>query len=178
MNNSGEYGIPVIDESKTNFEWLMENDKDALLYFLECDDCCGTCLARRYCSNAGNHSMRWLIAPHDDAYSKVQSKTEPSMSEQAGSSSDEHDSREKLEADVRELMRKTFGNGFIEGFKRHDMYTAMINLLDRQAAITALEYMDKISELCAAEDEDRAKYELIIAKLQAKVDELERKRDA
>lgn len=89
----------------TNYEWLLQM--------------------------GGEERQAWFDAEHVDAHSKAQSKTGQNLSEQSESLSDEADSREKLEADVRKwcamMGMQPYQLDFVYGW------------LDRQAAITANE---------------------------------------
>lgn len=106
-------------------------------------------------------------APHVDAHSKAQSKTEPILSEQSESLNDESDSREKLEEDVRKFANVYYTSNLL-------VYDKVIELLDRQAAITRAE---ESHGWRMAASGPIYEYRQERDRLQAKLDEMESERD-
>ena len=114
----------------------------------------------------------------DGAHLKAQSKTEPNLCEQSESSSDEADSREKLEADLKTHLYE-FGGYCFSSREGHagnvdTFFDDFVFLLDRQAAITERECIGDAGKasLMGVVAHERECYEKRIAELQAKVDEL------
>ena len=156
-------GSSKVRAGSSNLEWLVENDRDFATdwmskasYCSHCafwDDCDGSMGSEDPKCIRGNRE--WLLAPHSDplsdsessqracessqrepesAHSKTQSKTEPKLTEQPESLSDEADTREKLEVDVNAAL---YGASMADdGYIPLEM---AIGWLDRQAAITANE---------------------------------------
>lgn len=112
-------------------------------------------------------------------HSKAQSKTEPDMSEQSELLSDEVDSREKLEADVRKnysytvttLMYPPSANKSTDMLKAVPVDT-VIGWLDRQAAIIEREWQESNDRLIDTMRTTSEQYREKIAELQTRVDEL------
>ena len=152
----------------SNLEWLFEHDRDfsgtviaaAQIRRLYPDDC-----------ETPQHVGEWLMAPHEDEGDES-CRQDADQWERAESADCESDTREKLEADMRQYMLAACAQGWEAG--QHDdmdccnfYISDMRALLDRQAAITERHILTHPDE----RDEQ-------IAELEGKVDELTAERDA
>ena len=95
----------------------------------------------------------WFDAEHVDSHSKSHSKTESNLTEQSKSLSDDADSREKLEADVRKILHGAYmlawmhGNENRRGSSFEKLHVEFYNLLDRQAEITERQYEERVAAI-------------------------------
>ena len=179
------------DDGVTNLEWLYEHDRERLIGFLTGDiDSCESCFRDGEFPECGGDCVDnirdWFMAPHDDAHSKAQSKTEPNLTEQSESLSDEADSREKLEADVEYVFFGSYptihgladeyldAHGAVHGDSMNEsLRKTIVHMLDRQAAITRAE-CERICDTCEYPDLAEADADACdhIAALQGEVDKL------
>lgn len=95
-----------------------------------------------------------------------------SWREYLGTESENEDSCDKLEADVRKIAEAYNMDTQRHGTERfaHELYHSIIHLLDRQAALTDAEWDDELEQLHMG-------YKPLIDGLQAQVDELTAERD-
>lgn len=129
----------------SNLDWLFEHDRDFS----------GTVIAaaqiRRLCPDDCETPPQfgeWLMAPYEDEGDES-CRQDADQREHAESADCESDSREKLEADMRQYMLAACAQGWEAG--QHDdmdccnfYISDMRALLDRQAAITEREIFDEM----------------------------------
>jgi len=142
----------------TNYEWLLNMDGEERQAWFDAEHVEFECP-----NDAGEASMMSVeafIAEHKDTLAPENVVTSDDVD-----ANDGNDTREKLEADVREFSNVYYVNNF-------NVYDKVIELLDRQAAMTEREMVDRYTnELRKFKDMNNDAGEEI-AELQSQLDEI------